>query len=87
MKPNSDAYKMMEKLFPTAWKQGSAAQQDAMAYRLEAQLIEHDKTLLTRVVWLIDTVDDGEQPAFRTVQEALQDVMAGRLPLPEKRGQ
>lgn len=47
-------------------------------------LVDQDE-ILKRVIWLIDTLDDGETPAYRHVQESIQDVMAGRLPLPEKR--
>lgn len=48
---------------------------------------ELPKVLLRRVCWLIDTLDDGQQSAYRHVQEALEDVIAGRLPLPEKKAQ
>lgn len=43
------------------------------------------RDLLQQVIWFIDTLDDGAQPAYREVQNGLRDVMEGRVSMPEKR--
>jgi hypothetical protein len=46
---------------------------------------DRDIVLMKRISWLIDTLDDGESPVYRKIQEALDDVWSGRMVLPETR--
>lgn len=78
---SSEVSEFLRNLFP----HGSPMAQADLATKVEARFHSHQTVVLKRVIWLIDTLDDGKNPAYRHVQDAIEDVIAGRMPLPERR--
>lgn len=78
---SSEASEFLRNLFP----HGSPMAQSDLATKVERLFTDRDRVLLRRVMWLIDTLDDGVSPIYSEVKGSLEDVITGRLPLPEKR--